>query len=200
MVSSRGDNETEVSRRVKTEFLVQMQGVSNAKSNDILVLGATNLPWVLDGGMRRRFEKRVYIALPDFEGRLYLLKNRMKKELHTLKEEDFEELARKTDMYSGSDLNTLIKNACYEPLRTFQAATHFKIVSKGNGKTGWMACDPNDPSAEKKSIESIKADDVIRTPVDFNAFLKALNNTKPTVGKEELNKFEQWTKDFGMDG
>jgi len=44
MVSARGEGENESSRRVKTEFLVQMQGVEK-KSGDILVLGATNFPW-----------------------------------------------------------------------------------------------------------------------------------------------------------
>lgn len=38
----------------------------------VLVLGATNLPWGLDSAIRRRFEKKVYIPLPDYKGRLYL--------------------------------------------------------------------------------------------------------------------------------
>ena len=49
-----------------------MQGVGN-DSNGLLVLGATNLPWSLDPAIRRRFERRVYIPLPDFRGRLRLL-------------------------------------------------------------------------------------------------------------------------------
>ena len=59
------------------------------------MLGATNLPWSLDGAMRRRFEKRVYISLPDYEGRLYLLKNRMKNEIHELSEENFQKITIK---------------------------------------------------------------------------------------------------------
>jgi SpoVK/Ycf46/Vps4 family AAA+-type ATPase len=53
-------------RRIKTEFLVQMDGVGKADpSKQILVLGATNIPWELDPAIRRRFEKRVYIPLPE---------------------------------------------------------------------------------------------------------------------------------------
>lgn len=66
-----------------------MQGVSNSNDTGVLVLGATNLPWGLDSAMRRRFEKRIYIPLPDKEARLYLLKNNMKKEDHDLTDQDF---------------------------------------------------------------------------------------------------------------
>lgn len=55
LCSSRSDTESESARRIKTEFLVQMQGVGN-DNDGILVLGATNTPWVLDSAIRRRFE------------------------------------------------------------------------------------------------------------------------------------------------
>jgi len=96
-----------------------MQGVSNANDKGILVLGATNLPWSLDNAIRRRFEKRIYIPLPDYEARHYLIKHKMKKEKHSLNDNDFIDLAKKSEGFSGSDINSLIKNACYEPLRKF---------------------------------------------------------------------------------
>jgi len=60
LLTARSDNDNEASRRVKTQFLVEMQGVGH---NDfgILVLGATNIPWGIDSAARRRFEKRIYI-------------------------------------------------------------------------------------------------------------------------------------------
>merc|ERR1719228_2100751 len=64
LCGSRSDNESESARRIKTEFLVQMQGVGN-DTDGILVLGATNIPWQLDAAIRRRFEKRIYIDLPE---------------------------------------------------------------------------------------------------------------------------------------
>lgn len=72
MLSARSDNENEATRRVKTEFLVQMQGVGHDDTG-ILVLGATNIPWGLDSAVRRRFEKRIYIPLPDLPAREALL-------------------------------------------------------------------------------------------------------------------------------
>ena len=53
MCGARSDTESESSRRIKTEFLVQMQGVGN-DNDGILVLGATNTPWSLDSAIRRR--------------------------------------------------------------------------------------------------------------------------------------------------
>jgi len=53
LCGSRSDNESESARRIKTEFLVQMQGVGN-DTDGILVLGATNIPWQLDAAIRRR--------------------------------------------------------------------------------------------------------------------------------------------------
>jgi vacuolar protein-sorting-associated protein 4 len=54
LCGSRGEGESEASRRIKTEFLVQMQGVGN-NMDGILVLGATNIPWQIDSAIRRRF-------------------------------------------------------------------------------------------------------------------------------------------------
>ena len=56
-------------KRIKTEFLVQMQGVGH-NSDRVLILGATNLPYSLDQAVRRRFDKRIYIPLPEEHARV----------------------------------------------------------------------------------------------------------------------------------
>jgi vacuolar protein-sorting-associated protein 4 len=53
LAGSRGDGESEGSRRIKTEFLVQMNGVGHDDTG-VLVLAATNIPWVLDNAIKRR--------------------------------------------------------------------------------------------------------------------------------------------------
>lgn len=53
LASSRNESESEGSRRIKTEFLVQMNGVGHDDTG-VLVLGATNIPWQLDSGIKRR--------------------------------------------------------------------------------------------------------------------------------------------------
>lgn len=96
MCSTRSDNENDSVRRIKTEFLVQMQGVGN-DTDGILVLGATNIPWVLDSAIRRRFEKRIYIPLPEQHARLIMFKIHLGNTTHCLTEADLKELSSKTD-------------------------------------------------------------------------------------------------------
>jgi len=54
LCGARSEGENDSSRRVKTQFLIEMQGVGN-NMDGVLVLGATNVPWELDQAMRRRF-------------------------------------------------------------------------------------------------------------------------------------------------
>lgn len=81
---------------MKTEFLVQMQGVGN-KEGRILVLGATNFPWGLDPAMRRRFQKRIYIPLPEEPARYSMLANALSKQKHNLQDHQIREIARKLE-------------------------------------------------------------------------------------------------------
>ncbi len=200
LVSARSENENEASKRVKTEFLVQMQGVGNSDQG-ILVLGATNLPWTLDSAVRRRFQKRIYIPLPDFDARLYLIKHKMKKNKHIIREEDFREVAKLCDGYSGSDINGLVKNACYEPLRKFQNTKFFKQVgTNSKGQPMWMPCSPSEPGATKIDKTKLTGDNIQNNPIDKMDFLKALNTTRPSVGKEDLKRYDEWTNTYGMKG
>lgn len=66
-----------------------MQGVGHDDTG-VLVLGATNLPWALDPAIRRRFERRIYISLPEEEARIGMLKRGMKDNPNTLTEEDYQ--------------------------------------------------------------------------------------------------------------
>ena len=134
MCGNRSDGENESSRRVKTEFLVQMQGVGH-DDKGVLVLGATNLPWALDPAIRRRFERRIYIPLPEYEARLGMLKRNMKDNEHVLTEEDFVSLTKRTEKFSGSDISILVRDAVYSPIRRLQSATKFKKVGEK-----WSPC------------------------------------------------------------
>lgn len=94
----------------------------------ILVLGATNIPWVLDPAIRRRFEKRIYIPLPEERARFTIFKLHIGSTPHSLTDHDFKELAKKTHGFSGADISVLVRDALMQPVRKVQTATHFKKV------------------------------------------------------------------------
>lgn len=113
--AKRKDDDHETMRRVKTSLLVEMQGVGS-DNEGVLVLAATNLPWEIDEALRRRLEKRIYISLPDENSRMLILKHCIGETPHSLTEDNWDELGRKTEHFSGSDLSTLSKDAIMAPL------------------------------------------------------------------------------------
>ncbi|NVM30765.1 MAG: AAA family ATPase [Candidatus Helarchaeota archaeon] len=103
-------------RRIKTQLLVEMEGIKGKSQERIIVLGATNRPWEIDAAFRRRFEKRVYVKLPDKAARLKVF------EIHTEEipmdpDVNFEELATITEGYTGSDIALLCREAIMIPIR-----------------------------------------------------------------------------------
>lgn len=99
-------------------------------NKDVLVLGATNIPWCLDSAIRRRFEKRIYIPLPEAQARAQMFKIHLGTTPHELKEEDFHRLADMTSGYSGADIAICVREALMAPIRKVQTATHFKKVGR----------------------------------------------------------------------
>jgi|TARA_B110000285_G_C15066260_1_gene585303 vacuolar protein-sorting-associated protein 4 len=116
LCGKRTEGENESSRRIKTEFLVQMDGCGNSQEG-ILVMGATNTPWELDQAFRRRFEKRIYIHLPDEQSRALMFKLKIKGVPNDITEEEFIELGKVSDLYSASDIKTVSKEALFMPIR-----------------------------------------------------------------------------------
>jgi len=123
----RGEGESEASRRIKTELLIQMDGVGK-DSQGILILGATNIPWNLDSAIRRRFQRRVHISLPDRPARARMFELAVGDTKCELTPADFKQLGEQTEGYSGSDISIAVQDALYAPLRKVQAATHFTTV------------------------------------------------------------------------
>jgi len=206
LCSSRSDNESESARRIKTEFLVQMQGVGN-DSDGILVLGATNIPWVLDAAIRRRFEKRIYIPLPEVNARKDMFKLHIGSTPHNLTDEDFKTLASKTEGYSGHDISMVVRDALMQPVRKVQSATHFKRVSGPSRDDPNVIvhdlltpCSPGDPGATAMTWTDVPGEKLAEPILNMSDMLRSLMNTKPTVNAADLQKLEDFKQDFGQEG
>ncbi|XP_013794410.1 vacuolar protein sorting-associated protein 4B-like [Limulus polyphemus] len=206
LCSSRSDNESESARRIKTEFLVQMQGVGT-DNDGILVLGATNIPWVLDAAIRRRFEKRIYIPLPEEMARLQIFKLHIGNTPNSMREEDLHILAKKTEGYSGADISVLVRDALMQPVRKVQTATHFRKV-RGPSRDDpniivddlLTPCSPGSPGAIEMSWMDVPGEKLLEPVVTMSDVLLSLANSKPTVNDHDLVKLKLFMDDFGQEG
>ncbi|TYJ27040.1 hypothetical protein E1A91_A07G159800v1 [Gossypium mustelinum] len=117
VMSTRLANENDASRRLKSEFLIQFDGVASNPNDLVIVIGATNKPQELDDAVLRRLVKRIYVPLPDENVRRLLLKHKLKGQEFSLPGWDLERLVRETEGYSGSDLQALCEEAAMMPIR-----------------------------------------------------------------------------------
>ena len=119
---------------------------------NIMVLAATNRPQDLDDALRRRLEKRVYIPLPEKEGRLQLFRINLK--TVALQEDiNWEKLVEITEGYSGADLANVCREAALMPLRR-------KLLQSGGFSVG--------------ALEEMKED--LNVPLSMQDLLDACKN------------------------
>uniref|UniRef100_A0ACD5XZ49 Uncharacterized protein n=1 Tax=Avena sativa TaxID=4498 RepID=A0ACD5XZ49_AVESA len=165
----KSDGEHESSRRLKTQFLIEMEGFDSG-SEQILLIGATNRPQELDEAARRRLTKRLYIPLPSSEARTWIIRNLLEKDgLFKLSEEETGAICKLTEGYSGSDMKNLVNDASMGPLR----------------------------EALQQGIEITKLNKEDVRPVMLKDFEAALQEVRPSVSASELGIYEDWNKQFG---
>jgi len=152
--------------RTRNQFLKEMDGIID-KSNKIhvYVIGATNKPWILDEPFIRRFQKRIYVPLPDFEARLAMLRIQTK-DLRLADDVDLNELARRTESYTGSDMRDIAQSA------------HIDVV-----RELFENADPNDKEIVPREI----------TMLDFE---RALEKRKPSVSPQTLQGYMRWVESY----
>ncbi|KAK2160253.1 hypothetical protein LSH36_137g04022 [Paralvinella palmiformis] len=167
LLCERREGEHESSRRLKTEFMLEFDGLHGGNEEKILVMGATNRPYELDDAVLRRFSKRIYVMLPDHDTRIHLLKKLLEKHSNPLTENEISHLASLTDGYSGSDLTNLAKDAALGPIR-------------GLDPTEIKEMDPN-------RVRDIQLHD----------FLEALKKVRKSVAPETLQKYDAWNQQYG---
>ena len=194
LCGSRSEGENDSARRIKTEFLVQMQGVGNSMDG-VLVLGATNVPWELDQAMRRRFQKRIYISLPEAAARSGILKNKGSKTKNSLNDEDWVTLGNASEGYSGSDMAIVVNEALMMPVRRCQTAKRFKRTPAG----GMTPTFPSDPEGQDMTLMDVVPAELECPPVSMDDFMSALSRIRPSVCDKDIEDHVTWTSEFGQD-
>ncbi|KAM9804360.1 fidgetin-like protein 1 [Neosynchiropus ocellatus] len=167
LLSQRTDGEHDSSRRIKTEFLVQLDGAATAADDRILVVGATNRPQEIDEAARRRLAKRLYIPLPAGAARQQIVTNLMSREKNQLRDEELVNIVTATEGFSGADMTQLCREAALGPIRSIQLS----------------------------DIATITADQV--RPILYRDFQEALKTVRPSVSSKDLELYEEWNKTFG---
>ncbi|XP_062830746.1 spastin isoform X7 [Anolis carolinensis] len=167
LLCERREGEHDASRRLKTEFLIEFDGVQSSGEDRILVMGATNRPQELDDAVLRRFTKRVYVSLPNEETRLLLLKNLLSKQGNPLTQKELAQLARMTDGYSGSDLTALAKDAALGPIRELKP----------------------------EQVKNMSASEMRN--IRLSDFTESLKKIKRSLSPQTLEAYIRWNKDFG---
>ncbi|KAM0715890.1 hypothetical protein Q7P37_008404 [Cladosporium fusiforme] len=194
----RGEGESEASRRIKTELLVQMDGVGR-DSKGVLILGATNIPWQLDAAIRRRFQRRVHISLPDQPARMRMFEIAVGSTPCELKPDDYKTLGKLSEGYSGSDIAIAVQDALMQPVRKIQTATHYKKVEV-DGMEKLTPCSPGDAGALEMSWVDVDTEQLLEPPLHVKDFVKAIKGSRPTVSGEDLKRSADWTLEFGSEG
>lgn len=166
-----GSSEHEASRRMKTELMVQLDGLASSDA-PVFLLGATNVPWELDQALLRRLEKRIHIPLPDKGARLEMLRTTLANH-NPSPEIDLPFLAERTAGFSGADIRLLCKEAAMRPVR--------RLLSQLES-----------PEAEGDDRQPASVGPILLDDVE-----SALSKTKPS-GQSFAERYEEFTRQFGQ--
>ncbi|RLI76779.1 AAA family ATPase [Archaeoglobales archaeon] len=163
-----GIGDSHVTERVVSQLLTELDGLEELK--DVVVIAATNRPDMVDPALLRagRIERHIYIPAPDKKAREEIFRIHLRgKPLD--KDVDIEELAKKTEGYSGADIEAVCREAGMLAIR--------EAIKPGMSK-----------EEAKKVAEKLK--------ITKKHFEEALKKVKPSLTKEDLKRYEEIVKDF----
>ncbi|MCE4600474.1 MAG: ATP-binding protein [Desulfurococcales archaeon] len=157
-------------------LLTELDGFKTKKlDKPVIVIAATNKPWLLDEAILSRFEKRIYVPPPDKKAREAIFRLNLEKKGFKLEGITYEELADRTEGYSGRD----IANACREAIMMMLRRANPDIY-----KQLTMIKDPSKLKDVRYKILPIKREEI----------LQALEKVKPPITPEELEKYREWAR------
>ena len=127
ILSKRKEDENDAMKRLKTEFLIQFDGVGSSEELRVLIIGATNRPFDLDPAIIRRLPKRVYVGPFNVKERQGFIKTIINQNKCKISDDEFLKIAEMCNNYSNSDLKELCREAAYEPLRELNVKSLAKV-------------------------------------------------------------------------
>ena len=183
-----GASEHEASRRLKSEMLVQMDGLTsdvtaatgnpttttnNNNNRNVMVLATTNRPWDLDDALLRRLEKRIYVPMPAETARAALFQ-RLCTGVALDTQVSLAPLVSRTAGYSCADIKMVVRESAMGPMRRL-------LDGKG-----------------VQEVAALRASGQLDvSPCTVHDFVRALKTVRPSVDPKSLGRFASWTAQFG---
>lgn len=212
--SARADGESDGSRRMKTQFLVELTKLSTfmeeslqkfrASKTDsrfpcIFVIAATNLPWDLDPAVRRRFHQRVLVPLPDAAAIKSLLIRFLAIDAPrpgvVLSPAEVDSLADSLKTFSGSDVEMFCREVVMLPVRMLPTAPFFLPLQCGDD-TLWVPLDTDAEGAIPR--DELNTDSVVpNLAADSSHCAAVLQYFRASVGTADQERHDVFQQQCG---
>lgn len=217
-------DEAESSRRIKTQFLLQLQDLSPT----VTIVAASNLPWEIDPAIRRRFDRMIYVGPPTREAKATIIRRCLQKVSHSLSSEDLDTLLDRMEDFTASDVVLVAEQAMARPLAAIVDARAVRIAApeelaslnipkhspisdasqthEGDASHSpesftsqdnlyFLPCLSSDPRAlTHVRPDHIPEQQLLLRPVGLVDFDEILASFIPSVSKATVEVFSQWGK------
>ena len=169
----RGSGESGAERRIVSTLLAELDGLATKDDESfVLTMGATNVPWLLDSAILSRFQRRIYVPLPDPAARKAILGIHLGKRGHKTAL-SLDELVRRTDGYSGREIEQICQMAVA------------RMTQRAN---------PDLLSVVDKGQEAVRNYQIRVEPLSDEDFRVALEQIRPIADASMLRKYTDWTR------
>ncbi|MBN2102136.1 MAG: ATP-binding protein [Candidatus Aenigmarchaeota archaeon] len=166
IILSRSSDINEGTRRVIGQMLTEIDGFSADKTRKVIIIAATNRPWDLDEALLSRFQKKIYVPLPDQKSREMIFELHLKgAELDSITEES---LGRISEGFSGREISVISREAIMNMIREMNPDFH----------------DVNPKTLEKCTLKE--------RPLKKEDFDNAFSKIKKVTDKETIEKYKEW--------
>ncbi|GAB4496681.1 MAG: ATP-binding protein [Anaerolineales bacterium] len=169
----RGSGESGAERRIVSTLLAELDGLDTKdETRFVLTMGATNVPWLLDSAILSRFQKRIYVPLPDDDTRRAIFEIHISRKGHSTRL-SMEELIRRTRGYSGREIEQLCQIAVSQMIARANPML-LGIVDQGQ--------------------EAVRDYELKIEPLTEEDFRIAFEQIRPVANPQMLRQYEDWLK------
>ena len=173
LAAGRSEGHSSADRKLLVSFLTELDGLNEKDSDtEILTIAATNRPWELDDAILSRFEKTVYIPLPDEAARLPLIRHNLHQKGHEVQISE-QDILRHTKGFSGREIAHLCK-LMIEAMTNEANPEIMSVVAQGR--------------------EAIRNYDIRILPISQKHFDMVRKQVHPRTSFESIEAYKRWSK------